>query len=74
MAKKFSLIPVNSVDDIPDFQTEDEEAVFWATHRFGDALLERMGPIPADALPPGFEQQVTSKHAPPSAADGRKKA
>jgi uncharacterized protein (DUF4415 family) len=30
--------------DIPTFQTEAEEAEYWATHTFGDQLLAEMAP------------------------------
>ncbi len=44
---------VESLDDIPDFANEDEEAEFWATHGLGEALLEQMRPIGDDEdLPP----------------------
>jgi hypothetical protein len=35
------------VDDpraIPVFRNEDEEAAYWATHTFGNGLIERMRP------------------------------
>jgi hypothetical protein len=70
-AKGISLTTVNCTDDIPDFQTEDDEAAFWATHRFGDELLERMGPALPDALPPGFEQQERPTRALPRASQIR---
>jgi uncharacterized protein (DUF4415 family) len=46
------LIPVESLDDIPAFANEDEEAEFWSTHSFGEGLLEQMGPIEDGILPP----------------------
>jgi uncharacterized protein (DUF4415 family) len=30
--------------DIPAFQSEDEEAAYWATHTFGDQILAEMAP------------------------------
>ena len=33
---------LHSLAEIPHFQTEDEEAEFWATHCLGDALLMQM--------------------------------
>jgi len=50
------LIPVESLDDIPDFANEDEEAEFWATHSFGERLLDQMGPIDDGSLPPPRER------------------
>lgn len=46
------LKEVNSPEEIPDFESEEEEAEFWSTHSFGDGLLEKMGPIPEGVLPP----------------------
>jgi CopG antitoxin of type II toxin-antitoxin system len=50
--KRVDLIPVESLDDIPDFANEDEEAEFWATHSFGERLLDQMKPIEDGILPP----------------------
>ncbi len=43
---------IHSLDEIPDFPTEAEEAEFWATHCLGDELLEQMEPVPEEMLPP----------------------
>lgn len=72
------LIPVESLDEIPAFTSEDEEAEFWSTHSFGEALLEQMGPLD-DVLPPArrrrrrrlrvtmhtheFSREVPAQHA-----------
>jgi hypothetical protein len=37
-----SLIEINSFQDIPKFQNEDEEADFWANHCLGDKILNQM--------------------------------
>ena len=53
--KKPDLIPVERIEDIPAFANEDEEHRFWGSHRFGDALLSEMVPVPLegdDWLPP----------------------
>ena len=52
------LIPVESLDDIPDFANEDEEHAFWSTHSFGERLLAQMKPLDEfdDALPPPRER------------------
>ena len=62
------LIPVNRLEDIPQFKTEDEEAEFWSTHSFGEALLERMERIPPegnDEFPPARAETI-----PPVTRDG----
>jgi hypothetical protein len=43
---------VETADDIPAFKSEDEEAQFWSTHELGGELLERMGSLGEDVLPP----------------------
>jgi hypothetical protein len=43
---------LHDLDHIPTFATEAEEAAFWDEHELGDEVLERMGPLPADILPP----------------------
>lgn len=36
---------INSPDEIPEFQNEDEEAEFWATHSLGPGMLRHMKPL-----------------------------
>ena len=43
---------IQSLDEIPSFKTEAEEAEFWATHSLGEKLLDQMEPIPEGELPP----------------------
>jgi uncharacterized protein (DUF4415 family) len=43
--------------DIPTFQTEAEEAEYWATHTFGDQLLAELAPA----------REVDSRLPPPRA-------
>ncbi|MEJ7842565.1 MAG: CopG family antitoxin [Rubrobacter sp.] len=43
---------ISSLEEIPDFKSEEEEAEFWATHSLGDEILDKMGPVPEDELPP----------------------
>lgn len=54
MPKK--MITVQSPGDVPTFETEAEEAEFWATHEMGDAMFDRAEGDPEaqalmDALP-----------------------
>jgi hypothetical protein len=37
---------ITSWDEVPTFASEEEEAAFWATHDTGNALLDRMQPVP----------------------------
>jgi hypothetical protein len=39
---KYELTVVNSLDEIPDFASEDEEREWWATHEFSDELWESL--------------------------------
>ena len=41
---------IRSLDEIPDFKTESEEADFWDTHAMSDELWDSLPP--ADDLPP----------------------
>jgi predicted DNA binding CopG/RHH family protein len=43
---------VRSRDEIPAFDSEAEEAAFWATHELGDELLQEMQGLGDDVLPP----------------------
>lgn len=52
MPGKKDLEEVNSPEEIPEFESEKEEAEFWSTHSFGERFLEKMGPIPEGVLPP----------------------
>lgn len=47
-----SLIEINSLDEIPDFASDEEEADFWDTHSFSEELLESLPPVPDEELPP----------------------
>ena len=43
---------LESLDDLPTFRTEAEEADFWATHELGQEILDQMGPMEPGILPP----------------------
>lgn len=43
---------VERLSDIPAFTNEDEEARYWAAHSLGDGILDQMGPVEDDFLPP----------------------
>lgn len=45
------LPPTGSVNDIPSFASEDEEAAYWSTHGAPADLLAAMGPIDDERLP-----------------------
>ena len=61
-------IPVRSVEEIPDFASEAEEAAFWRTHRWDEALLDAAAPLPPDAFPPGFDAWAEGKRTQRKAA------
>ncbi|MGK7959390.1 DUF2281 domain-containing protein [Crocosphaera sp.] len=37
-----SMIEINSYEDIPNFNNEEEEANFWENHCLGDKILDQM--------------------------------
>lgn len=43
---------IRSLKEIPVFTSETEEREFWDTHSLSDGLLEQMGPVPDEELPP----------------------
>ncbi|MBI4494844.1 MAG: hypothetical protein HY690_18885 [Chloroflexi bacterium] len=47
-----SIETVERFEDVPAFESEAEEATFWARHRLGEGILAQMGPVPEDILPP----------------------
>lgn len=52
MTSSKKLKEIQLPEEIPDFESEAEEAEFWATHSLGEGLLDKMGPVPGDVLPP----------------------
>ena len=53
MTEKFTEI--DSWDDVPDFEDEDEEAAYWATHGPSEKLLATFQAVPEEGdeeLPP----------------------
>jgi hypothetical protein len=43
---------VHRLEDIPDFQSEEEEHAFWSSHEFGEEVLNAAQPLARDGLPP----------------------
>ena len=43
---------LESLDDLPDFKSEAEEAEFWGTHELGPAILDAMEPLDDILGPP----------------------
>jgi len=50
--KRERMKEISSLEEIPGFKSEEEEAEFWATHSLGNELLEKMGPVRENVLPP----------------------
>lgn len=46
------MTPLNSPSEIPAFQSEQEEADFWAVHEITEEFIARGGPVPEGELPP----------------------
>lgn len=59
--KRKRLTPIHDLSEIPEFENEAEERVFWETHAFSDALLAKVRPEdePTLELPP--RQKADSK-------------
>ena len=53
MAKQ-RMITIHTMEEIPDFASEAEEAAFWAGHQLSDDLVaaDEQEPDPDDLLPP----------------------
>lgn len=51
-SSKRHMILVESLDDVPDFGSEAEEAEYWDTHELGGEGLKRMRPL-NEILPRG---------------------
>ena len=43
---------LHTLDNLPTFATEAEEAAFWDSRDLGEEVVARMGPLPDDVLPP----------------------
>lgn len=43
---------VESLEAVPEFASEEEEARFWEGHGLGEGLLSQMAPPPRGLLPP----------------------
>ncbi len=54
MSKKSAqkMIELDSWDEVPQFESEEEEHRYWETHTTSEKLLETFGPIPPGKLPP----------------------
>src|SRR5215212_6709646 len=50
------FIVVESPDDMPTFENEDEEWDFWNVHALGDGWFDLAQPIPDDELPPARQR------------------
>ena len=44
---------IESIEDVPQFETEAEEAEFWATHELSEEILNRMRPVRESDSPAG---------------------
>ncbi len=42
---------IRSLDEVPAFSSEADEAAFWATHELSDELLAHMEAVPEAVLP-----------------------
>lgn len=54
---------IQSLDEIPEFKSEAQEAEFWATHSLGEEVLEKMESMPEGILPPSRTNSKNSLKA-----------
>lgn len=55
--KPVELKEIHSWDEVPDFQSEAEEAEFWSNHCLGDEILTEMASMPED-IPPQRSNKI----------------
>jgi hypothetical protein len=46
------FVTLHRLEDIPDFQSEEEEYAFWSTHELGEEILNAAQPFDREVLPP----------------------
>jgi CopG antitoxin of type II toxin-antitoxin system len=49
---KRAMATVKTVDEIPQFRSEREEAEYWGTHELSEDLWRTLPPTPEEELPP----------------------
>jgi predicted DNA binding CopG/RHH family protein len=59
VVKPDQMTVIHSVSEIPQFQSEGQEAEFWQTHRFSDKLLAEADPTRDEELPPARTKSVS---------------
>lgn len=52
---------VHSLDEIPEFASEAEEAAFWDTHELAPGLMSRQNAEALEGLPPPTARPVRSR-------------
>jgi hypothetical protein len=50
--RRKDLIPLTSIDQVPENMTEDEAHEFWSTHEITEEYLAAAPPVPEEELPP----------------------
>ncbi len=53
-----AITVIESLDQMPDFATEEEEAALWDTHEMSDDLWRSLPRIPDALLPPVRSQPM----------------
>lgn len=59
------LIEIQSIEEIPKFQNEDEEDAFWATHSVAPHLFRGRGFRPGSAAERIYERRRRTEAGPP---------
>jgi hypothetical protein len=55
---------IDRADQIPHFETEAEEQVWWETHRLSPTFWQTANTVPADQLPPVCQPDKPSTQSP----------
>jgi hypothetical protein len=69
MKQRQRMTVINSLDEVPDFSSEDDEREFWATHTLSDALWNS---LPKTTLEDDDLDGLFDVHAGPGSATERK--
>lgn len=47
-----TLTMITSLEEVPQFGSEQEESTYWQTHTFSEELWNSLPPVPEDIMPP----------------------
>lgn len=56
--KQPGMTTIRSLDEVPAFTSEADEAAFWSRHELSDEILAAMEPVPEAVVPRGRTRPV----------------